>query len=338
MKTEKIHLVSIVQKPAQEVQIQAMLEAYQPDCVTLLVQTDSGRIDEDSILQWDCIARFSGALNIQPINFFAVTMKNLRQRLDALRPFSYVALPLYVGLPYWGNVRWLRQFSTVINLADGSAENTSIRDCFLRIKVKDSNLFQTLKGLLLPPLIKRGYLADICFYPFAPAYNSCFAAVSHSAGVAPLSRRKQAVIESLVNKYNPRCLIVGGFEHTPESLAKAFQIQSYIATTKGKAIWVNGIEKSIEEFICAEDILSVFKPQLVIGSTSDAVVAARVRYPDVLCYALESVGAANHWGSRFNEIYRKQTQKVGVKVLPAHGPDKDYAMVTISTLMKQNNG
>lgn len=316
MSDEGTHLVSIVQKPAQEAQLQAMLEAFQPDRITLLVQTDSGRIDRESIQRWNCVASFSGTVVFEDIDFFTVTRTALRRRLEAFMPFNHVALPLYVGFPYWSNVRWLKRFSTVINLADGSTENTSIRDCFLRIKVKQARSYQQLKGLFLPPLIHALYRADICFFPFAPIYESCFSRKSLPAGRIHLSPEKAEAIKSLVARADPQHMLIGGFEHTPESIAARWGVSKYVATTKDKFIWLNGEKVATDHFICAEEVLEVFRPKSVIGCASDAVIAARLLYPDTPCHALESAGATEQWGSLYNEIYAKQSEKIGVTFWP----------------------
>lgn len=306
------HLITIVQKPANESQIESMIAYYRPSHLTLLIQSDSGRIDLESILQWQCIKNYAGQLEHENIDFFNVTSKNLRTLLKQKKPFTHIALPLYVGLPYWLNVRWLKQFSTVINLADGSTENTTIKDCFLRIKVKKTNFYHRLKSILLPVIIRRFFKADICFFPFSPTYQSCFAKQSLAVNPISLDQNKKALISKIIKENDPEYLFIGGYEYTPEYLAGLYKTDKFIATSKEKVIIINGEKKPIDLFICAEDVLSVFKPKAVVGCASDAVLSAKLLYPDIPCYALESTGATNSWGTLYNQIYKKQTQNADV--------------------------
>lgn len=307
------HLVTILQKPAQASQLQTAISHIMPQKLTLVLQTDSGRIDRQTVANWSCVKNFSGEIVYDTIDFYEANRAWLKQKLLSFQPFSHVALPLYVGLPYWSNVRNLRRSATVINLSDGSVENTSIRDCFCRIKLNAKSPYSIIKTIFLPTLIELFFQADVCFHPFSPAYTSCFAKKTLPLAGIEVPMQKVQVVKSIIEKYNPEHLIIGGFEYSPKDLAERFNISNYIATTKQKFLCVNGENITIDDFLCAEEILSIFKPKAVIGCASDAVLSAKIAYPDIKCFALESRQAVSDWGILYNHIYAKQTRRAGVK-------------------------
>ena len=310
------HLVTIVQKPAQATQIESAIIEFKPEKITLILQIDSGRIDKDTVARWQFIKTFSGEVIYDEIDFFQTTVTSLKTKLEQLSPFTHLALPLYVGLPYCLNVLLWKKKAVIINLADGSVENTSIRDCFLRIKMSLNKPLTVLKTIILPIFIYLFCRADICFYPYSPTYNSCFAKMSKTISPFQLSLDKSRIIEEIMVNYQPEYFIIGGFEYSPEKIAQTLGISKYMATTKEKALWINGEKITVDEFLCAEEVLSIFRPKVVVGTVSDAILSAKIIYPDVPCFAFESSQAHSTWGTFYNQIYKKQTSKAGVQFIP----------------------
>ena len=307
-------LVVILHKPAVEPQLAAMIDYVNPKEIFIFIQND-GRLDFGTVKKWECISTFSGSVQYDYINFIGLTFKKMRDKLNKLRPFTHIALPLFVGIPFWGNVQWLMRFSCVINVSDGTCENTTILDSFLRLKTKIWNPFRFIKAIFMPPIIHMIGKAVICFHPYYPLYNSCYAKRSFRVNDISISSKKSKYIGEIIDSYASKYLIIGGYEYPSQVIADMIGISDYIATCKSKEIVINNKTIPIKEYICTEELIKIFKPKAVIGYTSDAVAAVSFLYPKVPCYAIWSKEVQRKWGSLHNWIYKKQTKKIGINVL-----------------------
>lgn len=309
----KNKLVIVVHKPSVESQLDAILIEFDINFLTIIIQSDSGRIDEKTISQWGCVRKFDGRVEYLKIDFGVVNRAYLKRYLERCKPFTHVALPMFVNSAYWMNVPWLKKISTVISVSDGSIENTTIEDLTLRMKIKGFGVKDFLKLCVMPSVIRSIGMADICFHPYWPEYNSCLAKLSKPPGNFLMSDKKIKFIKDILNKHQPKMLIISGFEHKIEDLLSRIGGSSWISTSKGKAIICNGIVYDFDEYICAEELMTEFEPDLVIGYASDAVCIAKKMHPRAECIVVESSEISKHWGLGYNKAYKKQTNKLNIK-------------------------
>jgi hypothetical protein len=307
-------LVAVVHKPAVEAQLAAMIAKFQPRKVVLLLHTAGQRIDEVTVREWTCIRQYRGELELPAFSFDGLTAGRLKQQLSAIEPLTHVAVPIFVGSSFWGVVPWLRRRGiTVVNISDGTVENTTILDSFLRLKLRFSDPFRIVKSLILPPTIRLIGRADLTFHPFWPTYSSCFSRRSEAEAPWVLSDAKRPLVDAILRDQAPQDLVIGGYEWPAARIAQEIGSESWVATSKGKELIVNGQAHPLPWFLCAQELLSVFRPTRVVGYSSDALAVARHFYPDVPCIAIHSEGAKAEWGTLHNRMYEVQNRKLGIR-------------------------
>lgn len=307
------HLSCILFKPANERQLEKIITEYLPTSILIVYQTDSKRIDVPTIASWPCIKEFTGEINYESIDFTKSTVFSVRKLLNLYGEPHFVAMPLFVGAKFWANVRHFRRNATIINICDGSTENTTILDTFLKLKIKRNKPLTWIKALLVPVLL-RFFKADVTFSPCYPYYSSCFSKVTRREAMPRVSEQKRKVIVPLIEQLKPKYLAIDGFELNSEIILKKFGKGS-ISTSKNKELKVNGHTFALPFYLCTEELLEIFKPQFAVGYPSDALVAVATRYPDVECVAVASEDIRVVWGEFYNKIYEKQVRKFNFRFL-----------------------
>jgi hypothetical protein len=315
-------LVAVVFKSNAEFQVAAMIARIQPRKVVIFFQRSGDRLSEETVRSWRCLSLFGSELFVRELDFRGLTVRSFRDLALSYGTPSHIAVPLLVGAPFWVNVRFFRRFAEVINISDGSSENTSIRDSFFRLKFKWRKPYTILKTILLPALIRFVGRADTCYHPYAPLYGSCFSRESFPVSEPDADDPRYASIAALIKQAGAVCLLIGGFDFPAERLAEEFGVRCWVATSKNKELWVNGVRFALDINVCAEEVIELFQPKVVIGYASEAILAAKFRHPSARCFAILTPEIGKKWGSLHNWTYVKQARKLNISMVASGDLDQ----------------
>ena len=302
--------IIFVKKPANQFQIQPIIDYTKADELVFFVQTLDNRLSIKSVQQWDSVHNFKGNCYFYEFNPRNNNSVKIRELLNKQRPFNYVALTYDTGPYLWKNVKWLKQFSKIIHISDGSCDNTTITDHFLKIFTRFDRPKDILKLLLYPPIIKF-IKADISFHQFYPLYKNCYSKKTGPTAPFSLTKHKKIIIQSLINNFSPEYVIMNYPELPATTIAEVLNISNYICTSKHKEILINGEFQKISDFICAEELFEVFKPKAIIGPPSDVILCAKIKYPEIPCYVILNPKPSylSDFGTLHHKIFIKQTRK-----------------------------
>jgi hypothetical protein len=224
-------------------------------------------------------------------------------------PADIVAFPLYRASAFYRRVPMLRlRGSTIVHVTDG------IGDLFSMWELQRAVLARTpaalLKGMLVMPQL-RALRADVEFSPFHPRQTP-YAKACRPAGPFPIAADKRLALDGLLKRHAPEALVIDGFDLTAERIAADLGLARYVATRRDGGILIDGRPALEGLIICAEEVLALMRPDLVVGCPSTSLAAARSLHPDLPTFCVTTEAALAVRGQRFNAVFRHHAERFGV--------------------------
>jgi hypothetical protein len=167
-----------------------------------------------------------------------------------------------------------------------------------------------MKGALVIPQLSF-CRADVEFNVFHPE-KTPYARQSLSAGPFPMTSEKRRLLDDLFKAHRPKALVIDGFDLTAERIAAELGLESYLATRRDGGIDINGRAHLAGEVICAEEVLEVMRPDVVVGCPSTSLAAARSVHENLPVLCITTPEAMRVRGPLFNQIFRRYARRFGV--------------------------
>lgn len=221
-----------------------------------------------------------------------------------------VALPLYHSSAFYRRIPALRRQSTIVHVTDGVGDLFTMWE--LQRAVAAKTLGALLKGILVMPQLAY-CRADLEFNVFHPQ-KTPYAKRSLAVGTFPMTAAKRQLLDNLFKAHRPQVLVIDGFDLSAERIAAEVGVDSYLATKRDGGIDINGKAYLDDEVICAEEVLAVMRPEVVVGCPSTSLVAARSVYRDVPVFCITTPAALSIRGPLFNKVFRLYASRFGVSL------------------------
>lgn len=219
-----------------------------------------------------------------------------------------VAFPLYRSSAFYRRIPALRRRSEIVHVTDG------LGDLFTMWELQRAVIAKTpwalVKGALVMPQLAF-CRADVEFNVFHPE-KTPYAKRSLSAGPFPMTAAKRQLLDSLFKAHRPQALVIDGFDLSAERIAADVGVDSYLATRRDGGININGRAYLPEEVICAEEVLEVMRPDVVVGCPSTSLVAARSVHDNIPVFCITTPEAMRIRGPLFNKVFRVYARRFGV--------------------------
>ncbi len=232
-----------------------------------------------------------------------------------------VAFPLYRSSAFYRRIPALRRRSKIIHVTDGIGDLFSMWE--LQRAVIAKTPFALLKGALVLPQLAL-CRADLEFNLFHPE-KTPYAKRSLGVGPFPMTAVKRQLLDSLFKAHRPRALIIDGFDLSAERIAADVGIDSYLATKRDGGININGHAYLPDEVICAEEVLEVMRPELVIGCPSTSLTAARSVHDNMPVFCITTPEAMKIRGPLFNKVFRIYARRFGVTFADSDDVEEQFA-------------
>jgi hypothetical protein len=180
-----------------------------------------------------------------------------------------------------------------------------------------------IKGALVIPQLKlcRADLEFNLFHPEKTPYSKRSLAV----GPFPMTAAKRQLLDDLFKKQRPAALVIDGFDLTAERIAANVGLDSYLATKRDGGININGHIHLPDEVICAEEVLEVMRPEVVVGCPSTSLAAARCVHDNVPVFCITTPAAINIRGPLFNQVFRTYASRFGVTFADSDDVNRQFA-------------
>lgn len=297
-------LIAIASKQVQLQEIVACIKHFAVDEVRLHLFNHQGRISADGVratLGATC-----------PETRLAVSRFDIDDRqaiADILSPpADVVAFPLYRASAFYRRVPRLRRRSTLVHVTDG------IGDLFTMWELQRAVIAKTpralIKGAMVIPQL-HALRADLEFNLFHPR-KTPYARRCLPVGPFPIAKAKREALDSLLARHLPEALVIDGFDLTAEQIAETLDLKSYVATRRDGGLDIAGRIHLADEIICAEEVLSMLRPDLVVGCPSTSLAAARAMLGDLPTFCLTTPEALRIRGPRFNDVFRAYAERFGI--------------------------
>jgi hypothetical protein len=302
-------LVAIVSKQVQLQELFACIRHFGIDHLSLHLTTDRGRINEAGIDQ--LLVEHFPELDVD-IKSFQVEDREMVRTILA-EEAAVFAVPVYRSSAIYRRVPRLRRRGKVVHVTDGLGDLFSMVE--LQRAVLARTPLQLLKGVALVVPTLRLCRADLEFNLFHPR-RSAYARASLPVGPFPLSREKRARLEELARSFRPEVLVIDGFDLTAGDIAAGAGITSYIASRRQGGVIVDGKLQLQDQVICAEEVIEVMRPGVVIGCPSTALAAARQVDPAAKVFCITTPKATLVRGPMFNTVFKHYAESCGVTFAP----------------------
>lgn len=297
-------LVAIASKQVQLQELIACIRYFEVTDFRLHLFINQGRIDLDGVGL--LIRELCPELRLE-VSSFDIGDRTTIARILAQKA-DVVALPVYRASAFYRQVPALRRRSTIVHVTDGLGDLFSMWELQRAVIAKTPAAL--VKGALVIPQL-RLCRADLEFNLFHPN-KSPYARKSLGVGPFPMTAAKRRRLENLVRTHQPRALVIDGFDLTAERIAAGVRIDGYIATRRDGGIIINGRPHLDDQVICAEEVLEVMRPAVVVGCPSTALAAARRRHPDIPVFCITTPEAVKIRGPLFNKVFRRHASRFGI--------------------------
>lgn len=311
-------LVAIAAKQVQLQELVACIDHFAVDHVQLHLFNHQRRIGLDSVratLEEAC-PRIRLELSI-----FDIDDKNA---IGAIleRPSDVVAFPLYRASAFYRRVPGLRRMGRwIVHVTDG------LGDLFTMWELQRAVLAKTptalLKGALVIPQL-YAMRADLEFNPFHPQ-KTPYSKKSLPVGPFPMAAAKRRSLDALLKAHRPYALVIDGFDLTAEQIAGNLGIECYVATRRDGGIDLSGSLHLEDEVICAEEVLALTRPDLVVGCPSTSLAAARSVHPDLPTFCITTPEALRIRGPRFNAVFENYAENFGIVLTGSDDVTEQFA-------------
>ena len=322
-------LIAIASKQVQLQEIVASVAHFAIDDISLHLFNHQGRISPEGV------RKTLG--EVFPHAYCAVSSFDIgdRQAIDEIlgQPADVVAFPLYRASAFYRRVPALRRRrTTIVHMTDGLGDLFTMWE--LQRAVIAKNTAALIKGALVIPQL-MALRADLEFNLFHPR-KTPYSKRSLPVGAFPMASAKRQALDTLLKSKNPDALVIDGFDLTAERLAADLGLASYVATRRDGGIDVNGRIFLDGEIICAEEVLALMRPDLVVGCPSTSLAAARCVYQDMPTFCVTTAEAMRIRGPRFNSVFQSYGERFGIVF--ADAPDVSAQLHQLRSLitLRQN--
>ena len=127
-----------------------------------------------------------------------------------------------------------------------------------------------------------------------------------------MTKAKRQRLDGLFKAHQPRALIIDGFDLTAERIAAGVGVDSYLATKRDGGININGRDYLQDDVICAEEVLDVMRPDVVVGCPSTSLAAACTVHKGVPVFCVTTPEALRIRGPLFNSVFRTYARRFGI--------------------------
>ena len=297
-------LIAIASKQVQLQELVACIRHFDVQDVKLRLFNHQGRISPDGAR--NAIGEVCPDTKLDVGTFAIDDRRAIAEILD--QPADIVAFPLYRASALYRRVPSLRRRSSIVHITDG------LGDLFTMWELQRAVIAKTrmalLKGALVIPQLAL-LRADLEFNLFHPM-KTPYAKKSLPVGPFPITRAKREALDNLLKRFSPEALVIDGFDLKAEHIAAELGIDSYVATRRDGGIDINGQTYLEDEIICAEEVLAMRRPSLVVGCPSTSLAAARALDGDIPTFCLTTAEALRIRGPRFNVIFQAYGERFGI--------------------------
>jgi len=307
-------LIAIASKQVQLQELVACIQHFDIDDVRLKLFNHQGRISPDGVRK--TIGEICPKTRLDVGSFDIDSPQAIGEILDS--PADVVAFPLYRASALYRRVPSLRRRSTIVHVTDGLGDLFTMWE-LQRAVIAKTGIALFKAALVIPQLY--ALRADFEFNLFHPK-KTPYAKKCLPVGPFPIASAKREALDGLLKRFTPRALVIDGFDLTAEHIAAELDIESYVATRRDGGININGQIHLEDEIICAEEVLALRRPELVVGCPSTSLAAARALYPDIPTFCLTTSEALRIRGPRFNAIFEGYGKHFGIQFSKA-GMTKD---------------
>jgi hypothetical protein len=313
-------LIAIASKQVQLQEIVACIEHFAIDGLRLHLFNNQGRIGLDSVRS--AITEACPKARLILDTFDIADRRAIAAILD--QPADVVAFPLYRSSAFYRRAPSLkRRGRTIVHVTDG------IGDLFTMWELQRAVIAKTrralIKGALVIPQL-YALRADLEFGLFHPA-KTPYAKRSLPVGPFPIAAAKRRAMEGVLKAHQPEALVIDGFDLTAERIAGALGLDRYVATRRDGGVDLSGRVHLEKEVICAEEVLAVMRPDLVVGCPSTSLAAARVVHDDVPTFCVTTPAALHVRGAWFNKVFETYAERFGVVFADAGDADAQLAAI-----------
>lgn len=232
-----------------------------------------------------------------------------------------VAFPLYRSSAFYRQIPTLRRRSTIVHVTDGVGDLFTMWE--LQRAVLAKTYFGLLKGAVVLPQLAC-CRADVEFNLFHPQ-KSPYSKKSLGVGPFPMTEAKRQLLDCLLRAHQPRALVIDGFDLTAERIAADVGIDSYLATKRDGGININGRAYMADHVICAEEVLELMRPELVVGCPSTSLAAARSVLNNVPVFCITTPEARRIRGPVFNKVFRAYGKDFGIIFADSEDVEEQFA-------------
>ena len=302
---EMTSLIAIASKQVQLQEIVACIGYFAIDDVRLYLFDHQGRISPEGVQS--TLGEIYPDVRCAVSSFDIGNRQGIGDMLD--QPADVVAFPLYRASAFYRRVPALRRHgTTIVHVTDG------LGDLFSMWELQRAVIAKTwpalLKGALVIPQL-YALRADAEFNPFHPG-KTPYAKVSLPAGPFPIASAKRQALDALLKAKRPSALVIDGFDLTAEHIARSLGLDSYIATRRDGGVDVAGRLYLEREIICAEEVLALMRPEVVVGCPSTSLAAARCMHVDMPTFCITTPEALRIRGPRFNAVFLTYAERFGI--------------------------
>lgn len=298
-------LIAIASKQVQLQELVACIQHFSIDELRLHLFNHQGRISADSV--GTTIAETCPNTGLDVSSFDIGDRRAIGAIFD--QPADVVAFPLYRASAFYRRVPALRRRgATIVHVTDG------IGDLFTMWELQRAVIAKTgaalLKGALVIPQL-YALRADVEFNLFHPG-KTPYAKESLPVGPFPIGLAKRQALDGLLRAKHPSALVIDGFDLTAEQIAESLGLDSYVATRRDGGIDVDGRLHLEGEIICAEEVLALMRPDVVVGCPSTSLAAARSLHQNLPTFCITTPEALRIRGKRFNTVFQDYAERFGI--------------------------
>ncbi|MGI9490318.1 MAG: hypothetical protein ACR2RF_31395 [Geminicoccaceae bacterium] len=298
-------LVAIASKQVQLQEIVACIKYFAVDDICLYLFDHQGRISPEGVQT--TLGEVCPDARCTVSSFDIGNRRVIGDILD--RPADVIAFPLYRASAFYRRVPALRRRDTaIVHVTDG------IGDLFTMWELQSAVIARTgtalLKGALVIPQL-YALRADVEFNLFHPN-KTPYAKQGLPVGPFPIGSAKRQALDALLKAKRPGALVIDGFDLTAAHIAGSLGLESYIATRRDGGVDVDGRLYLEREIICAEEVLALMRPEVVVGCPSTSLAAARSMHVDIPTFCITTPEALRIRGPRFNAVFQAYAEGFGI--------------------------
>jgi hypothetical protein len=299
-------LIAIASKQVQLQEIAACIEHFAVDHASVHLFNHQARISVDAA-RATLGDNFPG-LGLDLSTFDIDDRQAIADILD--QPSDIAAFPLYRASAFYRHVPKLRrQGVRIVHVTDGIGDLFSMWD-LQRAVLARTNITLLKSAFAIPQLY--ACRADLEFNLFHPL-RTPYAKKGLPVGAFPMTSEKRSLLDVTLKRHAPEALVIDGFDLKADAMADDLGLKRYVATRRDGGLLIDGRLFLEDQIICAEEVLSLMRPHMVVGCPSTSLAAASTLHPGLPVFCLATEEARRVRGARFNDVFRAHTERLGVR-------------------------